>query len=75
MTVVFIFKSGKVSKITVNQLQEESILQKIKSFFSQGQGYTDNNKLVVEDDGKYFFVDLNDVSAVEITKQSKRVKQ
>jgi len=73
MTVVFIFKSGKVSKITVNQLQEESILQKIKSFFSQG--YTDNNKLVVEDDGKYFFVDLNDVSAVEITKQSKRVKQ
>jgi sporulation protein YlmC with PRC-barrel domain len=73
MTVVFIFKSGKVSKITVNQLQEESILQKIKSFFSQG--YTDNDKLVVEDDGKYFFVDLNDVSAVEITKQSKRVKQ
>jgi sporulation protein YlmC with PRC-barrel domain len=73
MTVVFIFKSGKVSKITVNQLQEESILQKIKSFFSHG--YTDNGKLVVEDDGKYFFVDLNDVSAVEITKQNKRVKQ
>jgi len=74
MTVVFIFKSGKVSKITVNQLQEEDILQKIKNFFSQG--YTDDNRyLMIEDEGKHFFVDLGDVSAVEVVKQNRRVRQ
>jgi hypothetical protein len=74
MTIVFIFKSGKVSKITVNQLQEESILQKIKGFFSQK--YTDENRyLIIDEESKYFFVDLDDVSAVEIVKQNKKVRQ
>jgi len=71
MTVVFIFKSGKVSKITVTG--ESDILQKIKNFFSS-EGHNDSGYLMIEEDGKHFFVNLDDVSAVEIVKQNKRVK-
>jgi hypothetical protein len=77
MTIVFIFKSGKVSKVTVNN-QQDDILQKIKSFFSQEYTDDDRNRyLIIEDDNgsRNFFVNLSDVSAIEIVKQNKKVKQ
>ncbi len=61
----FIFKSGKVSKITVTLKKEE--LEKIESMISNLEGKIKLES--VNNPHSVFVVDLNDCSAVEYLKK------
>lgn len=68
MVLVVIFKSGKVSKVTIYNLD---VVEKIKRFFS---GSKDDRFLIIEDQSKTFMVDLESVSAIEIDTINKKKK-
>jgi hypothetical protein len=61
----FIFKSGKVSKITVTLKKEE--LEKIESMISNLEGKIKLES--INNPNSVFVVDLNDCSAVEYLKK------
>ncbi len=65
--ILFIFRSGKVSKISVDPIRVENVIKQLRNFFSKEQT-GDNRYLIIEDENKTFFVDLSDVSAIEVMK-------